>query len=155
MPGQSAFNPIRATLPVARGCIVSGTSTPLTNGAYTPLIFASADSFDSDNFHDPAVNNTRITIPSGFPASSKWRLTTRPHFPASTSTDRRVAYSKNGGAEDILQRDVWAGGSVALYTSPSRVLILSPGDYIEIELFINQAALTSTDYEASLFLEGT
>ena len=43
-----------AALGTPPGAAVSGTSTAITSAAYASLAFNSADTFDTDGFHDPS-----------------------------------------------------------------------------------------------------
>jgi hypothetical protein len=48
------------------GCqLFMGASVTLSNNTFTAIPFAETDYLDTNSFHDPATNNTRITIPSG------------------------------------------------------------------------------------------
>ena len=48
------------------GCMFfKGASQTLSNNTFTAITFAETDYLDTDGFHDPSTNNTRITIPSG------------------------------------------------------------------------------------------
>jgi hypothetical protein len=52
--------------PSFTGCMLyKGASQTLSNNTFTAVTFAAADYIDTDNFHDPSTNNTRITIPAG------------------------------------------------------------------------------------------
>lgn len=138
------------------GCMVSGTSTALTNDAYTPLALGSADEFDSDGYHDPASNNTRLTIPAG--RAGKYLLTIQSQWPNSgggSSSDRRLAWSKNGGTEVLLDRQLTATATGTNdYMSTADVLDLAVGDYIEVEQWVNIASQTATAYKARLIRLG-
>lgn len=130
----------------AIGCSIAGVSTSV-GAAYTPLAFGSADTFDTDNFHDPSSNNTRITIPAGL--GGKYLLTARVSFNSGASvTDRRVAYSKNGGAEVIIARSYYAT-TAAEVLNGQIVLDLGAGDYVEVEAY-QDSTQTITSYDAQL-----
>ena len=48
------------------GCMLfMGASVTLANNTFTAMTFAETDYLDTDNFHNPATNNSRITIPTG------------------------------------------------------------------------------------------
>ena len=55
-----------ASTPPFVGCMFfKGASQTLSNNTFTAITFAETDYIDTDAFHDPASNNTRITIPAG------------------------------------------------------------------------------------------
>jgi hypothetical protein len=58
--------PAAPSTPAFVGCMVfKGASQTLSNNSFTAITFAETDYIDTDAFHDPSTNNTRITIPSG------------------------------------------------------------------------------------------
>lgn len=59
-PGAGSLQPFT-------GCIISTASAIVTDAEFVEFIaFDSADTVDTNSFHNPAVNNTRITIPAAF-----------------------------------------------------------------------------------------
>jgi hypothetical protein len=128
-----------------------GTSTALSNAAYTSLAFASADTFDTDGFHDPSSNNTRLTVPAGL--GGKYLFVGRSHWPnGSSSTDRRLSYRINGGSDAQPQyRETYASTvGVATYAEMVTVLDLAAGDYVELRQYVNIGSQTAADYWAQL-----
>ena len=144
---------VPATYARATGCIVVGTSTALSTGAYTSLAFASTDTFDSDAFHDPASNNTRLTVPTGL--GGVYRLRATCSWPGTTSLDRRIGYRISAGADVLRFREYLNQSSgVTTISGMTIELVLAAGDYIEVRQFTDAASTTTTDYSASLFLIG-
>jgi hypothetical protein len=120
----------------------SGT-TNLGTGSYTAIALAAADTFDTDGFHDPASNNTRMTIPAGL--GGKYLVTAQAQIANSGSaiTDKRVAINKNGGGTILLVREyVSTIASTTIYLDGSVVMDLAAGDYIEMMGFCDVASST-------------
>lgn len=122
------------------GCSISGTLTP-SAATETSMTFQNADTYDSDGFHDPAVNNTRITIPAGL--AGKYQFSGYHAFGAGQQ-DRRLLYRVNGGTSfDIVRWFVSDGG--AGWRSPfTFTLDLAAGDYVELRLYVNASVAQSS-----------
>jgi hypothetical protein len=131
------------------GCSVSGTST-VVNGAYASLAFEAADTYDTDAIHDPASNNTRLTVPTG--KTGYWLLTAWDEFPTST-TDRRIAYRIDAGTDVILQRQYNADGGASYYVNASIVVYLTATQYVEVRAY-NDSNKTHTKYAAQFSFLG-
>ena len=55
-----------ASTPTFVGAMVyMGATMTLSNNSFTAVQFAATDYLDTDAFHDPSTNNTRLTIPAG------------------------------------------------------------------------------------------
>jgi hypothetical protein len=58
--------PAAPSTPAFVGCMVyMGASMTLSNNSFTAVQFAETDYLDTDAFHNPITNNTRLTIPAG------------------------------------------------------------------------------------------
>lgn len=125
------------------GCSVSGTSTA-TNNSSVALAFASADTYDTDSIHDPASNNTRLTVPTG--KTGKWRLEGYVAFGTGTS-DRRIGWSVNGGSVTNMVRVTGSDGGSGQRYPFSTTLSLTAADYVEIVVFTDTSA-TQNPYAA-------
>jgi len=141
-------------LPHAWGCIISGTSTALSTGAYTTLSFGAADTYDPDGYHDPSGAPTLITIPSGL--GGIYLLQGYAVWPSGSSNDRRLAYRINGGTDQLMNRWNWSISSVSNTHSFSVVIFqaLAANDTVEVRMFTNLGSTTSVEYRAALFLIG-
>jgi hypothetical protein len=111
-------------------CIVSrSTGQTIGSGAIGPITLDDADTVDVGDMHNPGVNPTRVTIPSGgggfyhFSGTAEWT--------ASASGRRHLLVRKNGSTT------IWSGQ----FTAPPASLWLSDvtgnaqlvaGDYIEL-----------------------
>lgn len=146
------------SLPPYIGAIVIGNSTALSSGAYASLAFNLTDILDPLGMHDPASNNTRILVPSGY--SGFYRLTVRATWPSngSANTDRRIAYRITGGSDIILDRDVDSVTSTSLFGTSIVDIptsLVGGTDYIEVRQWTGVAGMTAADYNASLQYLGT
>lgn len=126
------------------GAKVNATSTALNNGSYTTVAFAAADSYDTDNIHDPSSDNTELKVPVGM--GGKWFLNVNAGFIQTSGalTDKRIAYRINGGTDVIIWRDyvtVGAGG-ITHYYNGSVGLDLAAEDYVEVRLYGDAASVT-------------
>jgi len=135
------------------GVSVSGTSTALSNGSYTSLAFESADIFDTDGFHNPSSNNTRLTIPTGL--GGQYFLSIVCSWPVTAGTlptDLRVAYRVDGGTDVILWRRYQQvpNSSVTHFQQASVVVALNAGQYVEVRQYVDVTGETTAQYSAQL-----
>jgi hypothetical protein len=127
------------TSPTFVGCLAKcSASTAFTANTSRSIPFASADVFDTNNFHNPASSNTRITIPTG---KSGYYLITGSFFFYSGIEYQIMRFVKNGGSGETLQTMKNLGSNNASMTG-SFTAYLAAGDYIEMFGQINS---TSTD----------
>ena len=128
-----------SSTPTFVGCLATrSASIAFTANTERTIPLASADIFDTDGFHDPASNNTRITIPSG---KTGYYLITMSFFFFSGIDYQIVKYLKNGGTGQTLQTQKNMGANNASITG-SATAYLTAGDYIELAAQINS---TTTD----------
>lgn len=112
------------------GCkALRSTNQSLATATFTAIQFNDADEYDTDSIHDPATNNTRLTIPTG--KSGVWRFTTTVVFATGTSSRRTVVFAKNG-----VQLSGIHGGQRLITTeaflTTTLNITLAAGDYIEV-----------------------
>lgn len=110
-------------------------------GAYHAVPFNGTDEFDTDGFHDPSTNNSRITIPAGL--SGPYLLIG--HYYNNAANE--LAYStfkKNGTAITPGEYSV-SGDDTILHSTT--MLILAAGDYVEFAVNAN----SSTSISAASF----
>lgn len=101
----------------------------ITNGADVPVALT-ASTGDVGNMHDPAVNSTRLTIPSGgngmyhFEGFVDW---------AANNIGRRLAKLRKNGTTDVWSGQITDPGA-ELWTSTVSGYVrgLVAGDYIEL-----------------------
>lgn len=116
------------------------TSQTLTSGSILSINFTSSDTkiIDTDNFHSPTVNNSRITIPSGL--AGLYQINFTMTYPYSTTngliegwamhtrgaTETRLGYSYDSSATSTNEASAFSGS--AIY--PCLV-----GDFIQLQFF--------------------
>lgn len=123
------------------GCSVAASGVALNNGSYTYMAFSGADVFDTDGFHDPSTNNTRLTIPVGL--GGKYLLSVQTAISANSATDRRIGYRISGGTDIITERQLYSAGGSATWQGFSKVLDLTAGQYVEVFTYVNAGSLTA------------
>lgn len=95
--------------------------------------------YDTDGFHDPLANGSRLTIPIGV---SKIQLTAQIRWDSSSVNLREVQFYKNGSnayAGRAFSRDE-AISSVTIQTLVSPVLAVTAGDYLEVAVWQNSGS---------------
>lgn len=108
---------------------MSGDQT-LSNATWTAIQFAGTDSFDPSGLHNPASNNTRITVD----ATGGWLLISSLGFNNSSSGDRYTAFAVNGSR--IGHRPGFTPTSASeTYMPNADVVSLSSGDYVELHAY--------------------
>jgi hypothetical protein len=118
-PGSAAFS----------GCRLSIANTFAVSNATLTTIGWTAETFDTDTYHDNSTNNSRITIPTG--KSGYYLVTSHIFWAWNTTGYRELHLTKNG-------TDIWS--SVWGTTGSSYV---SSGANSAIQLVVN---LTAADY---------
>ena len=110
--------------------VTNSTNTTVANNTLTTLAF-NTETYDTNTYHDTSTNNSRMTVPSGkagyylITANGQWDL---------NAVGRRELYIHKNGAS-VGGQEVTASASAYPTNSPSLVLSLAVGDYIEIKLY--------------------
>jgi len=107
----------------------------IANNTDTVITFAGTDTFDTNGYHDPAVNNTRFTIPSG---KGGYYLVTGNWGFASNATGNRECYFNLNGSFGFNGGGISAQPTSATVGTYSAIVNLSAGDYIE--MYVNQTS---------------
>ena len=127
------------------GCLatISGSQT-ISNGVQTKKTFTGTDTFDTDGFHDPSSNDSRITIPTGM--GGYYLIYAQVNWDASTSGRRIIILLKNNTSSlRSLEGFSTATNTVYPVTAIMTVANLSAGDYIEVELLQTSGGNLNTD----------
>ncbi len=103
----------------------------LTHNMDATLAFDAADVYDTDSFHDPASNNSRITIPLAF-NGKKARFWGIVGFPSDTNGDRRVCLSKNGSLLMCVRQDAGDAVGDRQFIVPFPPIAVATNDYFEL-----------------------
>jgi hypothetical protein len=122
-----------------KGCFISANQgTSLVTATLTAVTFGAADIFDTDAYHNPSTNNSRITIPAGLGGNYIiYGQTSWPNF----SGNKRLTFRKNGTTNLVVQDS----GSVDITTLSNKIVAnLVAGDYIE--MVIRQSSGANQSY---------
>ena len=133
------------------GCRVTNSAgQSIPTGALTALAF-DTDTFDFGAMHDPAVNNTRITIPAG--EDGIYVCGANAHFDATAAVSIRSLGIRLNGAnficDNLVRAPVVAVGDFSLITCCTWEFVA--GDFIEAWVFQNTlgALNVSSDPDSS------
>lgn len=114
----------------------------LSNVTITSISFDGTDILDTNGFHNPASNNTRMTIPTGY--GGNYLIQASLEFASNTTGGREIYIRKNGSTDlQVIQTD--AEGSLNMTISGTFPLVA--GDYVEIRAY--QSSGGSLDVWAS------
>jgi len=123
-----------------RGVLVDKASVlqTITNATNTPLTWTS-EQYDTDNIHDNAVNNTRLTVPAGV---TKVRIWGKYRWDNSNSGERRGSITKNGlftyvGMGQISDA---AHDEINITQTQTAILTVTNGDYFEFQALQSSGA---------------
>lgn len=112
------------------GAKAAASATTSANSAtWTAKAYAAADTYDTDGFHDPASNNTRMTIPVG--KGGTYRVGGLMEFAANTTGDRGMRFIVNGATTHNVALLPSTKNAASWRYSGTIELALSAGDYIE------------------------
>jgi hypothetical protein len=123
------------------GCQAIGDNFTVSYTQYADLAipFASTDKFDTNGFHDPSTNNTRITIPTGY--GGKYLFTFTGFM--GTQADYAFATPYINGSQ---YKDYFVFHGFTSFTgtqngrfSGSVLMNLSAGDYVQVYYQSNKA----------------
>lgn len=118
-----------------QGCLVTlSTVVAVTTAAETIVDFDGTETYDTQAFHDPAVNPSRLTIPTGS-SITKVKVGGAVTLGVSAVGVRRVTLLKNGS---VLYTQNYANPGAAdtfsvMFTSP--VLVVAEADYFQIRVY--------------------
>jgi hypothetical protein len=120
--------------PAFVGCqaVANNFSFSYTQYADVKIPFATADAFDTDGFHDPATNNTRITIPTG--KGGKYLFTATGFFGTQNNYADMRPLKNNAQIRDYatFQFITSFTGTGNGRFNGTYLLELVPGDYLEV-----------------------
>ncbi|MBI4822673.1 MAG: hypothetical protein HY805_00355 [Nitrospirae bacterium] len=121
-----------------RGALVGKSGNVSLPASAWSTIAYDTEVYDTDNIHDNATNNSRLTVPSGV---TKVRLTSVGAFTA-TGFTFACRLIKNGTTViccSLTDAPVAPGGEGPPYSLVSPVIEVAAGDYFEFQLNMNNA----------------
>lgn len=136
----SAFAGVRA---------VANAVTALVTSTWTAIAFAGTDRFDSDAFHDPATNNTRLTVPAG--KAGKYLIGGNVEIAGNTTGERGCRIWLNGTTRiaDDIRPAIQGGGLPSARFFPFSLYDLAVGDYVELQAWQNSGVSVNTSNTAN------
>jgi hypothetical protein len=115
------------------GCSLQKATQSIATGTWVALTW-NVETNDSNNFHDNATNNSRVTIPAGY--AGRYLITTTLGYDQSAGTGARyVGIYKNGSSVSLTAIGIAAGGVTITGTVPvtyTDIVNCSVADYLEI-----------------------
>jgi hypothetical protein len=135
------------------GCLAASvTLQSINNATYTAVALPEPDVYDTDSFHNPSSNNSRITIPSG--KGGYYLVWGCVAFKDNATGERQVRVAKNGtalgGAEGLVPTSINnAGGGNPAAVYFTTILNLAAADYIE--MFARQYSGGALNLENAIF----
>lgn len=114
---------------------INSAGQTVNNSVAAQIAFDGTDAFDTDAFHDPSTNNTRLTIPSG--KGGKYLLTARASWTngATVSGNIEVYFKHNGSAlleGRMIKRSAELEANNVQSMLIEAVVSLSVTDYVEV-----------------------
>jgi hypothetical protein len=117
----------------------------IANVTITSISFDGTDIIDTNGFHDPSTNNSRMTIPTGY--GGKYLIQSNLQFAANVTGGREVYIRKNGSTDLQVIQSVVSSNTGSINMSISGTYALVAGDYVEIRAY--QSSGGSLDIWAS------
>lgn len=131
---------------------VANAVTAIPDATWTAVAFAGADRFDTDAFHNPAANNTRLTVPAG--KGGKYLIGANVAFAGNVTNQRACRIWLNGttriGGEQMV--------NAAINGQPHRfqtvtLYELAVGDFVEVQLWQNSGGSLNSENTANATCE--
>lgn len=122
----------------------------LTTGVAATLAFDGTDVYDTDAYHDPASNNTRLTVPSG--KDGKYIPWAKVEFATNGTSYRRLHLMKNGSLIHLTTAMAHASvGTIMTVTWMPVTLVAT--DYLELQALQNSGGnLATADQQFGMYL---
>lgn len=125
----------------APGCSVRKSAQNVNATTWTAVRWDATDVRDTDGYHDPASNNSRITIPTGL--GGRYYVHGTIAFASNSTGVRMARYRLNGGGDFRLQNLNALGSALGTVLGFSFEVDLAAGDYFELEVWQNSGGTLS------------
>lgn len=131
---------------------VANAVTSLTDATWTTIAFAGTDRFDTDAFHNPASNNSRLTVPTG--KGGRYLIGAHAEFASNVTGQRGARIFLNGatriGGEALINATINA--------NPTRITLVTlydlvATDYVELQMWQNSGGSLNTANTANATCE--
>jgi hypothetical protein len=123
---------------------IPNATTSLTTATWTAIALAGTDRFDTDGYHDPASNNTRLTVPTG--KDGYYHIGANGQIAGNTTGERGIRILLNGAtiiAVDL--RPTLADVALPWRGFISTVYNLVATNYVEMQLWQDSGVSVSTE----------
>lgn len=128
----SNFKHRGGTTGTVSACVYHNAAQSVASGAFTTLAFNSERS-DPEAFHDPATNNSRVTVPAGH--GGTYLLTANVDIASGAGSLRLIRFLLNGVTEIAVDNKAPVGGGNTTRMTLSRTYPLAAGDYVEVQVY--------------------
>ena len=126
---------------VGASAIASSNQT-ISSSTETAILFDGTDLFDTDAYHNPASNSSRMTIPAG--KAGKYAVYGRVNIDTTSTSGRRILeVYKNGAQVPYLNIEVSPLSDQTILTAG--IISLAESDYIEL-YFYQTSGISLTTY---------
>jgi len=116
------------------GALVRNLANQSIPNSTTVAVAFTAELYDTDDIHDNATNNTRLTVPADW---VKARLTASVHWTSASAASRYLAIKRNGSDFDGGARDFRSGVFSAYTVISTPVIAVTPGQFFEMMVWHN------------------
>jgi len=126
------------------GCMaVANANQTISNNTDTAVNFGGTDLYDTDAFHNPSSNSSRITIPSG--KGGKYLFQTMIRWDGNTSGFRNIKFYINGTeGQTVYRAPAFTAGACIINVSFMLELVAS--DFVQIFVFQNSGTSVELEY---------
>lgn len=108
-------------------------SQSIPHATNTAMEFNDADEWDTDDFHDPSTNNTRLTVPTGL--AGKYLVAANCCFSPNATGVRTLGVRINGSTRVAQVQTPVSSGTYHTELSISTIVELNVGDYVEFTVY--------------------
>lgn len=131
----------------------TATFPSLTNATFTTLALDGTDVRDTDAYHDPVTNNSRLTVPTGL--GGDYVAWAKVGYAANATGARKVGLMKNGVLTYVASQMAHATTSTQMMVFFLPMALVAT-DYIEFQGFQASGGSLSTDeQECGMYRVGT
>lgn len=116
----------------------------ITNSTLTTVSYTGTDEYDTGSMHDPAVNASRITVPSG--GAGLYAVTASVMWQGNPTGNRRLLINLNGSTIQGTQDDrADPGGGGASHRSYVEVRLVA-ADFLEVQVIQTSGGALNVDH---------
>lgn len=123
---------------------IANAVTAVANATWTSVALAGTDRFDTDAFHNPASNNSRLTIPSG--EDGLYLIGGNAEVQSNDTGQRGIRILLNGATRiggETLVNATTNSNSTRLHAGPTLYRLVAT-DYVELQVWQNSGGSLNT-----------